>query len=43
MIELRLPRLELPFNAYFLSLKAYTKNDGPDWKDPIAEFGIVNE
>ena len=34
LIELRLPRMELPFNAYFLSLKAYTKNDGPDWKDP---------
>jgi hypothetical protein len=32
LIGLRLPSLEFPFNAYFLSLKAYTKNAGPDWK-----------
>jgi len=40
LIELRLNRLELPYNAYFLSLKAYTKNEGPDWKDPA---GIHNQ
>jgi ABC-type polysaccharide/polyol phosphate transport system ATPase subunit len=33
-LELRLPSLELPFNSYFLSLKAYTENGAPDWKDP---------
>jgi len=33
-VELRLPEVELSYNAYFLSLKAYTKNNGPDWKDP---------
>jgi teichoic acid transport system ATP-binding protein len=33
-VDLWLPRLELPYNAYFLSLKAYTKNDAPHWKDP---------
>jgi ABC-type polysaccharide/polyol phosphate transport system ATPase subunit len=33
-IELRLPELTLPHNVYFLSLKAYTKNEAPDWNDP---------
>jgi ABC-type polysaccharide/polyol phosphate transport system ATPase subunit len=33
-IDLRLPSLDLPYNAYFLSLKAYTEDGGPDWKDP---------
>jgi teichoic acid transport system ATP-binding protein len=48
-LELRLPCLELPLNAYFLSLKAYTKNDGPDWKDPadihnqMYQFDVVTD
>ncbi|MCI0525406.1 MAG: ABC transporter ATP-binding protein [Acidobacteria bacterium] len=48
-IELRLPALELPYNVYFLSLKAYTGNDGPDWKDPadihnqIYQFDVVTD
>ncbi len=41
--------MELPYNAYFLSLKAYTKNDGPDWKDPadihnqMYQFDVVTD
>jgi len=48
-VELRLPSMELPYNAYFLSLKAYTKNDGPDWKDPadihnqMYQFDVVTD
>ncbi len=48
-IELRLPALELPYNVYFLSLKAYTENDGPDWKDPadihnqMYQFDVVTD
>jgi len=33
-IDLRLPKLELSHNVYFLSLKAYIKDSSPDWKDP---------
>ncbi len=33
-IDLRVHRLELPYNVYFLSLKAYTEYGGPDWTDP---------
>ena len=33
-IDLRVHRLELPYNIYFLSLKAYTEHGGPDWTDP---------
>ena len=31
-LELRLTRLDLPYNPYFLSLKAYTEDGKPDWK-----------
>lgn len=33
-IDLHLPKLELSHNVYFLSLKAYTADGSPDWKDP---------
>jgi ABC-type polysaccharide/polyol phosphate transport system ATPase subunit len=33
-LDLWLSSLDLPYNAYFLSLKAYTEDGGPDWKDP---------
>jgi ABC-type polysaccharide/polyol phosphate transport system ATPase subunit len=48
-LELRLPSLDLPYNAYFLSLKAYTENSGPDWRDPadihnqIYQFDVVTD
>jgi lipopolysaccharide transport system ATP-binding protein len=48
-LELRLPSLDLPYNAYFLSLKAYTENGGPDWRDPadihnqIYQFDVVTD
>jgi ABC-type polysaccharide/polyol phosphate transport system ATPase subunit len=48
-VELRLPRLELPFNSYFLTLKAYTENGAPDWKDPadihnqMYQFDVVTD
>ncbi len=33
-VELYIPRLNLPYSAYYLSLKAYTENGEPDWSDP---------
>lgn len=48
-IDLYLPALELPYNAYFLSLKAYTENDAPDWNDPadihnqMYQFDVVTD
>jgi ABC-type multidrug transport system ATPase subunit len=48
-LELRLPSLELPLNSYFLSLKAYTENDAPDWKNPadihnqMYQFDVVTD
>jgi ABC-type polysaccharide/polyol phosphate transport system ATPase subunit len=33
-LELYIPRLNLPYSAYYLSLKAYTENGEPDWSDP---------
>ena len=47
VIELYIPRLELPLNVYYLSLKAYTKNGAPDWNDPadihnqMYQFNVV--
>jgi ABC-type polysaccharide/polyol phosphate transport system ATPase subunit len=33
-VLLHLPKLDLPQNSYFLSLKTYTKADAPLWPDP---------
>jgi lipopolysaccharide transport system ATP-binding protein len=33
-IDLCIPRLELPYNPYYLSLKVYTENGAPDWRHP---------
>jgi ABC-type polysaccharide/polyol phosphate transport system ATPase subunit len=33
-IDLRIPKLDLSHNVYFLSVKAYTENGHPDWSDP---------
>ncbi len=49
LIELRLPRLELSHNVYFLSAKAYTENGEPDWSDPadvhyqLYQFNVLTE
>ena len=48
-LDLRLSSLDLPYNAYFLSLKAYTEDGGPDWKDPadvhnqMYQFDVVTD
>jgi ABC-type polysaccharide/polyol phosphate transport system ATPase subunit len=48
-LELHIPRLELPLNIYFMSLKAYTENGAPDWKDPadihnqMYQFDVVTD
>ncbi len=34
VIDLHIPRLELPYNPYYLSLKVYTENGAPDWRHP---------
>lgn len=33
-IRLEIPKLDLPQNVYYLSLKAYTEADAPLWPDP---------
>jgi hypothetical protein len=44
---MRLSSLHLPYNAYLLSLKAYTEDGGPDWKDladihnQVCQFDVV--
>ncbi|MCI0390380.1 MAG: ABC transporter ATP-binding protein [Acidobacteria bacterium] len=48
-IELRIPKLELPYNVYFLSLKAYTESGEPHWSDPadihnqMYQFDVVTK
>ena len=48
-VDLRIARLELPFNAYFLSLKVYTENAAPDWRDPadihnqMYQFDVITD
>jgi ABC-type polysaccharide/polyol phosphate transport system ATPase subunit len=48
-IDLRIARLELPLGGYYLSLKAYTENGSPDWKDPadihnqMYQFDVVTD
>jgi ABC-type polysaccharide/polyol phosphate transport system ATPase subunit len=42
-LDLRIPSLDLPYNAYFLSLKAYTEDGGPDWKDPADIHNQMNQ
>jgi hypothetical protein len=42
-------KLELPYSAYFLSLKAYTENGAPDWRDPadihnqMYQFDVITD
>jgi ABC-type polysaccharide/polyol phosphate transport system ATPase subunit len=49
IIELHIPRLELPLNVYYLSLKAYTENGAPEWNDPadihnqMYQFNVVTD
>jgi ABC-type polysaccharide/polyol phosphate transport system ATPase subunit len=48
-LELRIPRLELPLNVYYLSLKAYTESGAPHWDDPadihnqMYQFDVVTD
>ncbi len=48
-IDLQIERLELPYNVYFLSLKAYTESGEPDWNDPadihnqMYQFDVVSD
>ncbi len=48
-VDLKIARLELPFNAYFLSLKVYTESGAPDWRDPadihnqMYQFDVVTD
>jgi lipopolysaccharide transport system ATP-binding protein len=48
-IEFTLPRLELAYNVYYLSLKAFTHNGTPDWNDPadvhhqMYQFNVLTE
>jgi homopolymeric O-antigen transport system ATP-binding protein len=48
-LDLWLHSLDLPYNSYFLSLKAYTEDGGPDWKDPadihnqMYQFDVVTD
>lgn len=48
-IELHIPHLDLPYNVYFLSLKAYTEDGAPDWTDPadihnqMYQFDVITD
>lgn len=48
-IELRIPKLDLPHNVYFLSLKVFTENGSPEWNNPadihnqMYQFDVVSE
>src|SRR5262245_14549982 len=48
-LDLRIPSLDLPYNAYFISLKAYTEDGRPDWGDPsdihnqMYQFDVVTD
>ena len=48
-VELRIPSLKLSYSSYFLSLKVYTENGEPDWRDPadihnqMYQFDVVTE
>jgi ABC-type polysaccharide/polyol phosphate transport system ATPase subunit len=48
-VELFIPKLELPYNVYFLSLKAFTESDEPGWENPadihnqMYQFDVVSE
>jgi ABC-type polysaccharide/polyol phosphate transport system ATPase subunit len=48
-IELRIPKLELSHNVYFLSLKVFSENGAPDWGDPadvhnqLYQLNVVTE
>jgi ABC-type multidrug transport system ATPase subunit len=49
LIELRISKLDLSHNVYFLSVKAYTENGEPDWSDPadihyqMYQFNVLTE
>jgi ABC-type polysaccharide/polyol phosphate transport system ATPase subunit len=48
-VDLHVAKLELPFSAYFLSLKAYTEPGAPDWRDPadihnqMYQFDVITD
>ena len=48
-IELRLPSASLSYNVYYLTLKVYTENGAPDWRDPadvhfqMYQFNVITE
>jgi ABC-type polysaccharide/polyol phosphate transport system ATPase subunit len=48
-VELHLPKLELPHNVYYLSLKVWTEAGAPNWEDPadvhhqMYQFNVVAE
>jgi teichoic acid transport system ATP-binding protein len=48
-IELDLRSLELPLGVYYLTLKAFTESDAPDWNDPadihnqMYQFDVVTD
>ncbi len=49
VVELKIARLELPLNVYYLTLKAFTESGAPDWKDPadihnqMYQFDVVTD
>lgn len=48
-IDLRISKLDLPHNVYFLSLKVFTADGSPEWNDPadihnqMYQFDVVSE
>lgn len=48
-IGLRLPAASLSYNVYYLTLKVYTENGAPDWREPadvhfqMYQFNVITE
>ena len=46
-LALHIPKLELPLNVYYLSLKAFTADGTPEWNDPadihnqLYQFNVI--
>ena len=48
-VEVRLPSVVLPYSVYYLTIKVYTENGAPDWREPadvhhqMYQFNVLTE
>lgn len=49
VVEVRLPSIALPYSVYYLTIKVYTDQGAPDWRDPadvhyqMYQFNVLTE